>query len=293
MNFNDFSLLLGMAVSHLMMVLLISRSLTGLGLHACRGCQGGMVAVRIRHNLSILRQKLINGERVNKYMRTCEVFGISFSVQEMAMSCVCCLGWERISKCFKQQQNLSENLNFFWHWQGSSWGKNFFPDHCIRFWYIVQKPQIMFTFTCTKTFVCKALHAGVYCAAVHQWILSALSYGRIPAETLDIMMAFWKQHCPSIPTLTIQELLVLPLPFMDVNYFHDFLSFFLQMHHGDCVSSIQKWSLFHFLQADLSFFWRDRERRRLVDFLSSHTVLWPRSLTLWQNAPNVTDIFNV
>ncbi|CAM6052272.1 unnamed protein product, partial [Sphagnum compactum] len=32
----------------------------------------------------------------------------------------------------------------------------------------------------------------------HQWI---------PAETLDIMMAFWKQHCPSIPILTIQELL--------------------------------------------------------------------------------------
>jgi hypothetical protein len=81
-----------MAISHLVMVLLISHSLTGLGLHACRGCQGGMVAVRIRHNLSILRQKLINGERVNKYMMTCEVFGISFSVQEMAMSCVCYLG---------------------------------------------------------------------------------------------------------------------------------------------------------------------------------------------------------
>ncbi|KAH8938740.1 hypothetical protein BDL97_16G100300 [Sphagnum fallax] len=29
----------------------------------------------------------------------------------------------------------------------------------------------------------------------------------IPAETLDMMMAFWKQHCPSIPIHTIQELL--------------------------------------------------------------------------------------
>ncbi len=125
-------------------------------------------------------------------------------------------------------------------------GKNLFSwslyqvlIHCPEAIKVIHS-QIMFTFTCTKTFVCKALHAGVYCAAVHQWILSALSYGRIPAETLDIMMAFWKEHCPSIPILTIQELLVLPLPFMDVNYFHDFLSLFLQMHHGGCVSSIQK-----------------------------------------------------
>ncbi len=55
----------------------------------------------------------------------------------------------------------------------------------------------------------------------------------------------------------------------------------------------KKWSMFYFLQADLSFFWRDRERRRLVGLLSSLTILWPRSLTLWQNAQNVTDIFHV
>jgi hypothetical protein len=69
-----FLLLLGMAVSHLVMVLLISHSLTGLGLHACRGCQGGMVAVRIRHNLSILRQKLINGESQQIYDDLWSVF---------------------------------------------------------------------------------------------------------------------------------------------------------------------------------------------------------------------------
>jgi hypothetical protein len=43
------------------------------------------------------------------------------------------------------------------------------------------------------------------------------------------MMAFWKEHCPSIPILTIQELL-----------------------------------------ADLSFFWRERERRRLAQMKTFH-----------------------
>ncbi|CAK9218467.1 unnamed protein product [Sphagnum troendelagicum] len=63
----------------------------------------------------------------------------------------------------------------------------------------------------------------------------------IPAEALDMMMAFWKQHCASIPILTIQELL-----------------------------------------ADLSFFWRDRERRRLAQmktFHGKHVMELKRQLT--------------
>jgi len=112
------------------------------------------------------------------------------------------------------------------------------------------------------------LHSGVYCAGVQQWILRVC---HMAGYLLRLWTWWW--HFGSNIALVFQSI-------QSKNFWYSHsLTTFCTM--GIVSVAAKKWSMFYFLQADLSFFWRDRERRRLVGLLSSLTILWPRSLTLW------------
>jgi hypothetical protein len=68
-----------------------------------------------------------------------------------------------------------------------------------------------------------------------------LSCGKIPIETLVMLMAFWNKHCPNILILTIQKLIF----FMDLKSLNEFcLCFFIpiQMHHVNLLVQGEKMS---------------------------------------------------
>jgi hypothetical protein len=72
-----------------------------------------------------------------------------------------------------------------------------------------------------------------------------LSCGKIHVETLVMLMAFWKKHCPNILILIIQKLMVLPFSSWTLKSFNDFcLCLFIpiQMHHVNLLVQGEKMS---------------------------------------------------
>jgi hypothetical protein len=72
-----------------------------------------------------------------------------------------------------------------------------------------------------------------------------LSCGKILVETLVMLMALWKKHCPDILIFTIQKLMVLPFYSWTLKSFNDFcLCFFIpiQMHPVNLLVQGEKMS---------------------------------------------------